>query len=353
MSRKTTCLITAVLAATLLLTACGNDDDDDATAQQGATETTAPRELTKIKVGVFPNNLFSLGIEVARLGGFFQKNGLDPDFFYVTKGGPEMTSALAGNSILIGENSLDNLILARKQGLDLVTVAGNVQKMPFSMVLHKSVDCAAKGDPYPAPMKCLEGKTVGVTALGASTDLFTREMMKAAGADLEATKFVAVGGPTTAYPALKAGQIDGFLAFEPMQTLGRVEGLTEVIVDLRKGEGPADFKDVAYNTWWALGSTVKSQPDVIAAFQKTVSEADAFILDDANFDEVIGYAKEVFPYESLDDAAFRQLIEDTIPTVGDQVTARSVTAWSDFLTKVKLIDKAVTRDELVAPGVPG
>lgn len=351
MSKKTTCLITALLAATLLLTACGNDDDKG--VQQGAADTTAPRELKKIKVGVFPNNLFSMGIEVARSGGFFQKNGLDPEFFYVTKGGPEMTSALAGNSILIGENSVDNLILARKQGLDLVTVAGNVQKMPFSMVLRKGVNCAAKNDPYPAPMKCLEGKTVGVTALGASTDLFTREMMKAAGADIGATKFVAVGGPTTAYPAIKAGQIDGFLAFEPMQTLGRVEGASEVIVDLRRGDGPADFKDVAYNTWWALGSTVKSQPAVIEAFQKTVAQANDFILDEANFDEVVKQLRPVFPYESLDDAGFRQLIKDTIPTVGNEVTERSVTAWSDFLLKVKLIDKAVTRGELVAPGVPG
>jgi NitT/TauT family transport system substrate-binding protein len=340
-----------------LLAACGDDDDNTTAAQATDTttagsQTTQPRELTKVKLGVFPNNLFSLGIEVARLGGFFQKNGLDPDFFYVTKGGPELTSALAGGSILIGENSLDNLILARKQGLDMVTVAGNVQKMPFSMVLRKGVACDAIGKPYPAPMKCLEGKTVGVTALGASTDLFTREMMKAAGANIEATKFVAVGGPTTAYPALKAGQIDGFLAFEPMQTMGRVEGVSQVIVDLRKGDGPADFKDVAYNTWWALGKTVKDKPDVIKAFQKTVADATEFILDKDNLDKVVKYAREVFPSQSLDDAAFRQLIEDTIPTVGDQVTERSVKAWSDFLLKVGLIDKPVTRSELVADGVP-
>lgn len=351
--RRLTTLLAIGLAVSLFA-ACGSDSKTSAAGSSAGSGSgsSAPKELTSIKVGVFPNNFFSLGIEVARLGGFFEKNGLKPDFFYVTKGGPEMTSALVGNSLDFGENSVDNLILARKQGLDMVTVAGNVQKMPFSMVLRDGVNCDEAGQPYPAPMKCFEGKTVGVTALGASTDLFTREMLKAAGVNLDNVTFVAVGGPTTAYPALRAGQIDGFLAFEPMQTLGTAAGVSKVLVDLRKGDGPADFRDVAYNTWWALGSTVKNRPDVVAAFQKTIAEANDFIADPANFDQVYEYSKQAIPVEGIDETAYKALLKDLIPTVGSKVTEGSIKAWSDFMLKVGLITAPVDRASLVADGVP-
>jgi len=147
---------------------------------------------------------------VANARGHFRKEGLEVELVYM-RGGQAAMQALVGGAVDYAATSLDVAIQAFAHGAAVRRFAAT-GKLPL-FALATSPQSAGKI----ASIKDLEGKTVGVSALGNADHALALFLLKQAGADASKVQFATVG--TNLLEALRQGQLDAGLVQEPALTL--------------------------------------------------------------------------------------------------------------------------------------
>jgi sulfonate transport system substrate-binding protein len=252
-----------------------------------------------IKLAYCSQLLCGVPYEVARAGGHFKNHGLNIELVY-TRGGSAAMQALVGGAVDYGATSLDVAITAfGNAGADIrrFAVTG---RLPLFAVITAPRTAATITN-----IKALEGKTVGISALGNADHALTLYLLKQAGADAAKVKFATLG--VNLLEALRQGQIDAGLVQEPALTLvqragGRVLMNAMDLEDAKNHLGGAfEFMGVAVRTKEfeqrrpemvalakALGDALKalrtmSGEEVVAAFPKEMTTG----LDLKEFAEII------------------------------------------------------------------
>jgi len=252
-----------------------------------------------IKLAYCSQLLCGVPYEVARAGGHFKNHGLNVELVY-TRGGSAAMQALVGGAVDYGATSLDVAITAfGNAGADIRRFAVTGRLPLFAVVT------APKSASTITTVKALEGKTVGISALGNADHALTLYLLKQAGADATKVKFATLG--VNLLEALRQGQVDVGLVQEPALTLlqragGRVLMNGMDLEDAKNYLGGAfEFMGVAVRTKEfeqrrpemialakALGDALKalqtmSGADVVAAFPKEMTTG----LDLKEFAEII------------------------------------------------------------------
>ncbi len=240
-----------------------------------------------IKLAYCSQLLCGVPYEVARAGGHFKNHGLNVELVY-TRGGSAAMQALVGGAVDYGATSLDVAITAfGNAGADIRRFAVTGRLPLFAVVT------APKTASTITTVKALEGKTVGISALGNADHALTLYLLKQAGADATKVKFATLG--VNLLEALRQGQVDVGLEQEPALTLlqragGRVLMNGMDLEDARNHLGGAfEFMGVAVRTKEfeprrpemialakALGDALKalqtmSGAEIVAAFPKEMT----------------------------------------------------------------------------------
>ena len=154
--------------------------------------------------------------EVARSGGYFKSHGLDVQLVY-TRGGNAAMQALIGGAVDYAATALDVAIqVYANVGADIRRFAVTGRLPLFAVVT------APKTADQIQSIKDLEGKTVGVSALGNADHALTLFLLKQAGADARKVQFATMG--VNLLEALRQGEIDAGVVQEPALTLLRRSG---------------------------------------------------------------------------------------------------------------------------------
>jgi len=240
-----------------------------------------------IKLAYCSQLLCRVPYEVARARGHFKNHGLNVELVY-TRGGSAAMQALVGGAVDYGATSLDVAITAfGNAGADIRRFAVTGRLPLFAVVT------APKTASTITTVKALEGKTVGISALGNADHALTLYLLKQAGADATKVKFATLG--VNLLEALRQGQVDVGLVQEPALTLlqragGRVLMNGMDLEDARNHLGGAfEFMGVAVRTKefeqrrpemvalaQALGDALKalktmSGDEIVAAFPKEMT----------------------------------------------------------------------------------
>ncbi len=240
-----------------------------------------------IKLAYCSQLLCGVPYEVARSGGHFKNHGLNVELVY-TRGGSAAMQALVGGAVDYGATSLDVAVTAfGNAGADIRRFAVTGRLPLFAVVT------APKTASTITNVKALEGKTVGISALGNADHALTLYLLKQAGADATKVKFATLG--VNLLEALRQGQVDVGLVQEPALTLlqragGRVLMNGMDLEDAKNYLGGAfEFMGVAVRTKEfeqrrpemvalakALGDALKalqtmSGADIVAAFPKEMT----------------------------------------------------------------------------------
>lgn len=303
-----------------------------------------------INVGYYPGATFQTLIFVSDAKGFYKKVGLDPTFIS-TANGPLMNSELGSGAIDIGYNAPSQLGLAREQGLDLIFAAGNA-KMPWVLIARKDLKLPHKGQ-YPAVIADMKGTTWGVYGRGSDGEVFMR--MMANDAHLNTSKdmtWVGVGGPPTGLPALQVDKIQVYLTLDPAPVIAANSGYGQTVLDLRKGEGPADLKGFVYQGIEVLRKTAEAKPELLRRTIKAHQMAYCWVRDPKNFDELISILKKKLPAHGLSDAQFRDMVKQNIPTFTLLFPKDQVKKWSEVLTKAKMLKKPLLPEQILWKEIP-
>src|SRR5258705_11456446 len=164
-----------------------------------------------IKLAYCSQLLCGVPYEVARAGGHFKNHGLDVQLVY-TRGGSAAMQALIGGAVDYAATSLDVAVTAfANAGADIRRFAVTGRLPLFALVT------APKTASTITTIKALEGKTVGVSALGNADHALTLYLLKQAGGDAGKVRFATMG--INLLEALRQGQIDAGLVQEPALTL--------------------------------------------------------------------------------------------------------------------------------------
>lgn len=312
-----------------------------------ARTATAQEEVT---IGFYPGATFMMPLLVADAKGFYKEAGLKPTLIPVANG-PLMNSQLASGAIEFGFQPPSLVGLAREQGMDLVFVVGNVT-MPWVLIARPDLQLPNKGK-YPAVIGDMKNLNWGVYGRGSDGELFMRVM--ASDAKLNVDKdmtWIAVGGPATGLPALKAKRIDVYFTISPAPNVATVLGYAQTVLDLRKGEGPGDFKGIHYNGTVTLRKTAQSRPKVVDAIVAAHMKAQCWIRKPENFNELLTIARGKLPVAELSEKDFAEMVRENVPTFTPTMTASDFKTWNEMLLRAKVVKEAVPADKTLWRTVP-
>jgi len=170
----------------------------------------------QIKLAYCSQLLCGVPYEVARSAGHFKKHGLDVQIVYARGGGAAM-QALVGGAVDYAATALDVAIQAYANvGADIRRFAVTGRLPLFAGVTAPKTASEIRS------INELEGKTVGVSALGHADHALTLSLLRQGGADAQKVLFATMG--VNLLEALRQGQIDVGLVQEPALTLLRRSG---------------------------------------------------------------------------------------------------------------------------------
>lgn len=296
-----------------------------------------------VKIGFYPGATFHLPLYVAQAKGFYKETGLRPTFIPVANG-PLMNSQMGSGAIDFGYQPPSNVGLAREQGLDQVFLVGNVT-MPWVLIARSDVKVPNVGK-YPAVMADLKGLNWGVYGRGSDGEVFMRVMAGDAKLDVDKDMaWIGVGGPATGLPALKASRVDVYMTIAPAPTVATALGYGKTILDLRKGEGPGDFKGIHYNALVTLRKTAQASPKAVDALVAATVKAHCWLRKPENFNEVLSIAKERLPVSDISEKEFVEMIRENLPTFTPTMPADHFKTWNDMLLRAKVLKQPVPPEE--------
>ena len=161
-----------------------------------------------------------------------------------TRGGNAVMQALVGSAVDYGASSLDVAIQAYANAGASIRRFAVTGRLPLFAVVT-----APKTASQIQSIKDLEGRTVGVTALGTADHALTLYLLKQAGADAGKVQFATMG--VNLLEALRQNQIDVGLVQEPALTVLRRSGARVLVngMDLEDAKrylgGSFEFMGVA------------------------------------------------------------------------------------------------------------
>lgn len=340
-SRRAT--VAVVLGLSLLTAACGSSSSSSHAASSKA--------ILNASVAYYPGALTSVPAFIAEAEGFFAKNGLKVDLVPVPNGGA-MTAAVVSGSVDFVNNSYDNLEEAISKGLPVRAVVGNTVNAPFALVARAGTPLPHLKEGYPKVIGDLLHTNWGVIELGVSTQFIDEEILGGAGYPTNSVTYVAVGLPTTALPALLRGSVTTYLSFDPMTAIVVDHNEGTVVVNFLKGQGPADFRNVNYNGWWANTNLIKTQPTLVDRFVKANEEAYCWYSNPTNLPHVISIIKKYVPVPQLTAAQYATMIREDIASYGVDINSSSIAAWNHLLDSNRILSHPFSRSALVTSTAP-
>lgn len=289
-----------------------------------------PADVVRINDFPGPGNIIA---RVAVAKKFCEKQGIRCETRTFASGPLAMQVMLSGE-LEVTYTPPEVVIQAALQGSQLRIIGNGYARSPFFLAIGNHVDLPNANKGYPAVIRDLKGRRIGVPARGAGAEFLLKSMLKDAGLSPSDVIIVASGAPNTTYPSLQTRQIDAAVTFTPAESFCRVLESCKVVVDTSVGEGPASF---AAMTGMNMALTVKADyaqknPKTIAAFSAAMRDSTAFVQDPRNADEVIAIIEQTFRIDhpkgkEIADTALRA----TLPGVRFERNPRALQAAADYL----------------------
>jgi len=287
-----------------------------------------------IKLAYCSQLLCGVPYEVARSGNFFKNHGLDVELVY-TRGGSAAMQALIGSAVDYAATALDVAIQA------YANVGPQIRRFAVTgrLPLFAIVTAPRTANSITA-VKQLEGKTVGISALGNADHALTLYLLKQAGADATKVQFATMG--VNLLEALRQGQIDVGLVQEPALTLLRQAG-ARVLVN---GMDMEDAKKYLGGAFEFMGIAVRAKefdqrrPEMVALTHALSDALNA--VHTMTGDQIVA----AFPKEMTTGLDLREFAE----IIGRHVASLYPDSVAIDLEAAKRVEQSLVAGGLLKPG---
>lgn len=228
-------------------------------------------------------------IWVAHDAGLFAKEGLQDDIVLI-QSGTQLAQVTVAGEVDIGSLNGSSAIAAALQGADLKIIGNSGNKMVFSLYAKPEFKAVEQ----------LRGKKIGITRFGSAPDISVRYALRKfnINPDKDLT-LMQLGFMGTVAQALQGGTIDAGVVSPPTQFAIDKAGFKEVI----------NITDMNYAfpnpALVAVGSIIKSRPDVINRFMRAYTRG----VHKARTDREFTY-KSMAKYTKINDRSVLQAAYD-------------------------------------------
>lgn len=266
---------------------------------------------------------------------------------------------VVGGTLDVGQGSADMTAAAINAGADVVIIGASTPGAVLAMMARADVPLPSKAKGYPAVIRDLKGRKIGVPARGAAGEVILGAMLRDAGLAPGDVTVVATGGPDTAYNSMVVGkQVDAVIAVSPAKELCQATAACVTVVDMPKGEGPELFhkRDASGVVLVMRRGFVDGNPALMAAFYAAMTDAATWFQDPANLDEVVALYKPFLSFKNIDDGEqlLRSWIKDAVTTFSSDLSINraGIKAAIDFAVDHKMLAKGVEIPQLVWDKAP-
>lgn len=293
---------------------------------------------------------------VMREKGFCAKEGLKCEPVSLASG-PLAAQAAAAGSVDIILSSVDQLFLAIANGNDLQLISSQQTDHNWTFSARKGFFRPNSALGYPNNMADFKSARIGVSARGSGTEMTAKSLFTNAGVSASDVSFVAVGGPTTAYQALLAKQVDAVISWDPLPQVCTASGECDVVVDLRRREGPKELLAMngIFNPWAARRSYIEAHGDIVDAYVRALSKGMEWVKDPRNYPEALRIAREHIKIGAVvpnPDQVMETSLKEMIASYGTKIDRGAVKGVNDFLMSQKMIDRPLDPDIVVYRNAP-
>ncbi|HEX6019397.1 MAG TPA: ABC transporter substrate-binding protein [Burkholderiaceae bacterium] len=297
-----------------------------------------------------------LTMRVAIAKGYCENAGIKCQLQVIPSATLGIQAALA-KSIEVAFASAETIVPAVMKGAKLKYVGNLYAKSPGEIIVGNHVAAANAGKPFPTWAKDLKGKKIGVTSRGSAVETGMRFILEKAGLTAEDVTWVAVGPPATTIQALAHGQIDFAFSYVPAGAMCEVTKQCKVVWRADTDPQPAEiFATNGAGIGMVLTQAyVDAHPHVVAALVKAARDADEFINDPANSEEVVKISESFFKFNMTDgNQLTRALVKRQIKIAAHDVriSRPAVKATIDFMLQTGQWDKGIDAAEFVDSRAP-
>ena len=314
----------------------------------------AQGDLKEVKFQDYPSSGGNMLVRVAIAKGYCEKYGIKCSLRMIPSA-PLGLQVLTADSIDVAMTPLPVEVSAVQRGAKVKAIAGAaVNNVGVLVVVNQALGPNA-GKGFPASIQDLKGKKIGVTARGGSAELQVRLLLEKAGLKPDDVTVVAVGGPNTAMPMMLSGQIDAAFSYEPAGAICEISKKCKVLYRASDDKEPAMIyaTNGAQQNFVVKQEMIDRNPQLVDAIVKAMTDAQNFVQDPKNFDEVKAISMKFFKLK------MPQGEEITAASLNGKlggyrvgITRSAVKATVDMMLYQKVIREPVTAEKLLYEKAP-
>lgn len=296
----------------------------------------------------------NLLFRVAIAKGFCAQHGIKCQLQIIPSGALG-AQALLARSIDVAVVGPESQILAMLKGATLAAIMGVATANPFEIVVRNEAGAPEAGQDYRAVMAGLKGRKVGVPARGAVGELQFGQLAQRAGLKPEDFVYVAVGGPSTAYGALVSKQVDALMTFEPAGSICEVMKTCRTVFRAALAAEPVEVAGTNGASVIAVMTrdAVDKAPHVVDALIAAGRDAEAFLKDPKNFDEVLSVAQSAFKFDMpRGDEIMVESLKAGLPSYRIAVSRPALKQIADNMLLTRQIDAPFDTSKLLHAKAP-
>ncbi len=315
----------------------------------GALLSTSAWSQTTLRIQDYPG-LGNFLVRVANANGLCEKNGVKCELRTIPQAPLGLQTLLSGD-IDISFTPPEVLVQAVNKGAELKVLGSGAREPVFFLMAAEGLATPNADKGYPAVMQDFKGKKVGVTARGSAAEFQLVEMLRGAKMTADDVTIVAVGAPNTAFPAISNKQIDGLILFTPMDGFCEVSKACRVVVDPRRGQGPADIVkgSGAAVVTVARADYAGKNAAALEGYGRAMREAEKITQDPANFAAMLKLAQETFKINAPGgDKVLEISLRNNLKSFKYDVDPAALQHIAETMQRGGQIDKVVDTGKLLA-----
>ncbi len=285
---------------------------------------------TKIVIGY--TSLSDVGSNfIAKDQNFFAKHDLDVEL-KALRGGSVIVPGLVVGEIQIGTLAPPVFLQAVDSGIELAALTG---LSVLTRGMKSAAVVARTGVEIQSPQD-LVGKRTGVSGIGSISEVLYREWLREQGIDSRKITFVEVPFPSMR-DLLRSGRVDVIIIPDPLLSQVVSAGIGHVVSYFfgELPEGAMQMINASTRAW------AEKNPGVVAAYQRAIAEASAFIA--ANPDA----AKDIIAkYLNLPESVVRS---SELPRFMTTLDPAQMQWWIDVLRRQDMLRTKLDPSKLAVP----
>lgn len=295
-----------------------------------------------ITVSAFTKSPVSTVDQLVVRKGFLKAEGVNAKILEIPSG-PNMVASLLGGTSQVTGGAPSLVWPLLNQGTCVKYLAPGLGNM-YNIIARPDVKLPNINAGFPASVRDLKGKTIGIVARGSATENWVGAVLKDAGMDPKKdVTFIAVGAAPTALAAFEQKKVDAVLSYPPLEQMLAKDGVKyQVVADMVHGK-PDTMANMLQVGSVMTCEYAEKNPDVVTAYCKAINKAYAFMDDPANKDEMGAFMSTTLGVDAATGPQIWEQIKGSFPakTFNKEIWAEQVKFLPDPSTPIPDYDKFV------------